>query len=72
MTKKKRNMKRNASPARRAPRFPRERPVVRSVVRPRQQDKTGEGVFAGTKSGFGFVALDGEETEDIFIPAGAA
>lgn len=70
MTKKKRNMKRNASPARRAPRFPRERPVVRSVVRPRQQDKTGEGVFAGTKSGFGFVALDGEETEDIFIPAG--
>ena len=29
--------------------------------------KVGEGIFSGTKSGYGFVTLPGEE-RDIFIP----
>ncbi len=35
----------------------------------RTQDKRAEGIFSGTKNGYGFVEIEGME-RDIFIPAG--
>ena len=42
---------------------------ARSSVKSRHDETKAEGVFSSSKSGFGFVAVEGEE-RDIFIPEG--
>ncbi len=47
----------------------RENPRARGALRPTAPVREAEGVFAGTKNGYGFVELDGQTGGDIFIPA---
>ncbi len=42
---------------------------ARTSLKSRRDEVSAEGVFSSSKSGFGFVAVEGEE-RDIFIPEG--
>ncbi len=43
--------------------------AARTSLKSRRDEVLGEGIFSSSKSGFGFVAVEGEE-RDIFIPEG--
>ena len=48
-----------------APRSP--RPIARAGISRRAPETVAEGIFAGTKTGYGFVTAEGA-VRDIFIP----
>lgn len=57
------------SSSRRSPRQMTRRALPPERGNRRPAEKTAEGIFSGTKNGYGFVALEGEE-QDVFIPRG--
>ncbi len=66
---KKKQKKKYGRPAPKSARAPHARTHPTHDRRTRRENKTAEGIFSGTKNGYGFVEVPGME-RDIFVPAG--